>query len=322
MSAPQAELPTPLHKWASLRTELMWVYKGLVAPDNRRVTTDHRFGYWLWLLTAGQVNVRMGDKSWTAKAGQWIISPQGKTVQEFSADARILSLHFRCQWPTGENLFTGNEAVVIESKKFPLLERSAAALQQLVHRHFPRIRSNFSLQSGDLPIFLRLQQLFFQLLLEFYEVMARHQRFPSRAGSSDDRLLRAIRVLHESPIDEPFPAAQLQKETGLGRAHLDRLYWREYGITTRVYWERLREESAVRSLESTRLSIKEIGYRLGFRQASHFTKWFRHRLELTPTEYRTHALRNRELGDEPPGVPLGLDPAERPRLEEVTRKAV
>ncbi len=32
------QLPTPLHKWASLRTELLWVYAGVVAPDNRCVT--------------------------------------------------------------------------------------------------------------------------------------------------------------------------------------------------------------------------------------------------------------------------------------------
>ncbi len=318
MSAlPSPELPTPLHKWAGLRTELIWVYKGLVAPDNRRVDTDHRCGYWLWLLYAGRVDVQMGSKTWHAHAGQWIISPQGKTQQEFSADARILSLHFRCQWPTGENLFAGTDAVVVESKEFPRLERSAVALQQLAHRHFPSIRNDFSLQTGDLPIFLRLQQLFFQLLLEFYEVMIRRERFPSRAGTGDDRLVRAARILHETPLDEPFPAEQLRKETGLGRAHLDRLYWREYGISTRVYWERLREESATRSLESTQLSIKEIGYLLGFRQASHFTKWFRHRLELTPTEYRVHALKNRALGDEPPGHFTALA---SPRLSPVLPK--
>jgi AraC-like DNA-binding protein len=34
------------------------------------------------------------------------------------------------------------------------------------------------------------------------------------------------------------------------------------------------------------LSIKEIGYRLGFKQASHFTKWFTRRVGMTPKTYR------------------------------------
>jgi len=290
-------LPAPLHKWASLRSELLWVYDGLVAPDNRHVTTDHRYGYWLWLLRSGRVQVKTESKSWTATAGQWIVSPHGITVQDFSDDARILSIHFRCQWPTGENLFAGNDAVIFESKEFPQMERSAAALQHLVRRHFPRVRGEYSLQGGDLTIFLRLQQLFFHVLLDFYRVMIQKGKSLSQAGDGDHRLLRAARVLHETSLDEPFPAARLRKETGLGRAHLDRLYWKQYGITTRAYWERLREEAATRSLETTMLPIKEIGYRLGFKQTSHFTKWFRLHLASTPRDYRVEARRKRASTD-------------------------
>ncbi len=288
-----SSLPAPLHKWASLRSDLLWVYDGLVAPDNRHVTTDHRHGYWLWLLRSGQVHVEVEGKSWVAKPGQWMVSPHGLTMQRFSNDARILSLHFRCQWPTGENLFAGNDAVIFEAGEFPQLERSASALQHLVRRHFPKVRGELSLQGGDLPIFLRLQQLFSHVLLEFYRVMIQEGRVLSQAGCGDHRLVRAARVLHETPLDEPFPAALLRKETGLGRAHLDRLYWKEYGVTTRAYWERLREEAATRSLETTVLPIKEIGYRLGFKQTSHFTKWFRLHLAATPRDYRIEAKRKR-----------------------------
>jgi AraC-like DNA-binding protein len=292
-----SSLPAPLHKWASLRSELLWAYEGLVAPDNRRVTSDHRYGYWLWLLRSGEVHVKTEDKSWMAGPGQWIVSPHGITVQDFSDDARILSLHFRCQWPTGENLFEGNDAVIFESNQFPQLERSASALQHLVRRHFPKVRGQFSLQGGDLTIFLRLQTLFFHMLLDFYRVMIQERKTLSQAGGGDHRLLRAARVLHETPLDEPFPAALLRKETGLGRAHLDRLYWGEYGITTRAYWERLRQDAATRCLETTVLPIKEIGYRLGFKQTSHFTKWFRLHLGTTPRDYRIEASRKRATSD-------------------------
>ncbi|MFA7344193.1 MAG: helix-turn-helix transcriptional regulator [Terrimicrobiaceae bacterium] len=281
---------TPLYRWASLRTELLWALDGPVAPESRNVVSDHRVGYWIWLLRKGHVHVETDDGSWKAVPGQWMVSPQGRIRQSFSDDARILSVHFRCQWPTGENLFAGRDAVVRGARDFPRLERSAAGVCRIVQRHFPRVRIELSEQQIDYPVFLRLELRFRQLLIDFYELMTLAGRTLAQGGTSDERLVRAARLLHETPLVEAFPARQLQHETGLGRAHLDRLYWREFGATTREYWERLRHDAARRSLESTHLSIKEIGHQLGFKQASHFTKWFQQRTGVIPTAYRTQAL--------------------------------
>jgi len=269
---------------------LLWIWEGNVAEDSLSTDTDHRQGYWVWLLRKGSVQVEMEGKTWKARAGQWIVSPQGLMSQNFSPGARILSVHFRCQWPTGENLFTGRDGLVLNAREFPGLERSASALCRLVHRHLPRVRINFSTQATEYPVFLRFQQLFQQWLTDFYEALTRKNRFLTQAGEGDERVMRAAQYLHEAPLDAAFPAARLQKETGLGRAHLDRLYWKEFGLTTRVYWNRLREDSATRHLVTTALPIKEIGYRLGFRQASHFTKWFRHRRGVSPNTFRQQAL--------------------------------
>lgn len=277
---------SPLFRWASLRTELLWIYDGPSAAGSTREVQDHSHGYWVWLMRRGSVRLEMEGKSWKADAGQWIVSPQGPTLQEFSADARLLSVHFRCQWLTGENLFAGRDALVWNARQFPRLERSAMALSRLVHRHFPKVRLELTEQAIDYPVFLRFEQRFMQWLIDFHQVMTQLGRSLAHAGVSDERLMRAAQLLHDSPPGEAFPAALLQRETGLGRAHLDRLYWKEFGITTREYWERLRQDVATRKLESTSYSIKEIGYELGFKQASHFTKWFFNRVGKTPKAYR------------------------------------
>ena len=289
---PRLSLPylaNPTLRWSSLRTELLWVYDGPVAVESLHTTSDHRNGYWVWLLRQGEVTLRMGQQTWRARQGHWLVSPHGSTMQDFSSDAHILSVHFRCQWPTGENLFIEPEALIFESALFPFLERSASRLNSLVHRHFPGVRLEFLQQASGYPVFVRVQQRFLQWLIDFYEVMTQQHRTMSRGGEGDARLWRAAESLHSAPLDAPFPASQLQRDTSLGRAQLDRLFLKEFGTTTREYWEKLRQEAAVGSLEATSMSIKEIGYSLGFKQPSHFTKWFSRRLSATPHDYRLHA---------------------------------
>jgi len=240
----------------------------------------------MWLMKRGRVTLEMDGKVWEAGPGEWILSPQGAVTQDFTHDAKLLSIHFRCQWPTGENLFSGQDGVVWKTSEIPKLERSAIRLNTLVHRHFPRVKLDLTEQNVSYPVFQRFEQRFRAWLIDFHDAMQAKGRTLAHAGTGDDRLYRAAQILHECPFNEAFPAEQLQRDTGLGRAHLDRLYYRQFGVTTREYWERLRQDLAVRKLESSSHSVKEIGYELGFKQASHFTKWFTHRLGKNPTTYR------------------------------------
>ena len=276
-------------RWSSLRTELLWIYEGGVQSASLRVTTDHRYGYWVWLLRKGEVTVKAGTQSLTAREGQWLIPPQGILSQEFSPDARILSVHFLCQWPTGENLFIERDGLVLESAQFPQLERSAARLERLVHRHFPDVKLDFLEQATEYPVFLKFKQRFLQWLIDFFDTMTEQKRTFSHEGGGDERLARAAECLHMTPMDSPFPAARLQQETSLGRTQLDRLFWKAFHTTTREYWEYLKQESAINSLIATAMPIKEISYRLGFKQPSHFTKWFSRRVGQTPHDYRSRS---------------------------------
>ncbi len=280
----------PTLRWSSLRFELFWVYEGLVAADNMHTVSDHRHGYWVWLLRQGKVSLKMGKQVWNARVGQWMVSPHGSTIQDFSSDASILSVHFRCQWPTGENLFVEQDGLILEASDFPRLGRSASRLQSFVSRHFPGVRLELLQRSTDYPIFLKVQQRFLQWLIDFYDAMTEKKRTLSRGGGGDERLWRAAECLHTASLEHPFPTAQLQRETSLGRAQLDRLFLKEFGTTMREYWEQLRQEAAISSLETSKMSIKEICYCLGFRQPSHFTKWFSRRMEVTPQDYRMHAV--------------------------------
>ncbi|HEY9249299.1 MAG TPA: AraC family transcriptional regulator [Rariglobus sp.] len=276
-----------LHRWSSLQNELLWTYDGPVAEESLHTTSDHRKGYWAWLLRKGSVEVcAEGGKKWKAKAGQWMISPQATSTQTFSRDAHILSVHFESHWPTGQNLLLAPDACVFADKDYPKLAKTGTALCKLVNRHFPGVRRQLSLELSDYDVFMGFQKNFNQWLMDFKTVWVALGRGLSQAVECDERLLQALQCICETPLQDGFPADKLQRESSLGRAHLDRLFWKEFGMTTREYWENIREEAAVRSLETVNMSIKEISYNLGFKQASHFTKWFHRRTGKVPRDYR------------------------------------
>ena len=277
----------PIHVWSGMRTELIWIYEGDVHPGNRRRRSDSSHGYRVWLLLNGSVEVRRDRHVLRAGPGECMIPPHGVIQQKFSDDARILSLFFSCEWPTGENLFNEHRGVVFNTKDFPDFSKKAQELSDLV-KTFSHVPTDIHFTEHSVPYigYLDLQRLFIEWLQVFAETLVALGYTYVQVDPIDKRLLQAVRGLKQTSLAVPFPADLIQQESGLGRSQLDRLFFQTFGMTTRSYWNRRKLESAKALLATTANPIKEIGFRLGFKQASHFTKWFQILTELNPAAYR------------------------------------
>lgn len=286
MNASPAPLSATLHQWFTLRNELFWVYRGQVVSAATDITADHTQGYWMWLLEAGSVELVAKNRRLTARAGQWLLSPNGVVHQKFSADARITSLHFSCQWPTGENLFVESDGAVFAEKDFPRLKRSATALHRLGAKHFPGVKADMFDHEASYPVFLRFQLAFQQWLTDFSDALLAGGHTLGITSRLDDRITTAIALLHNTAPSAGFPESLVTGRVNLGRRQLDRLFIEALGISTREYWDRLREQTAIRLIKDSRQPAKQIAFSLGFRQASHFTKWFTQRTGRTPSAFR------------------------------------
>jgi AraC-like DNA-binding protein len=279
-------IKTSFHQWSSLQTQLFWAYSGDVPDYLRDLDVDHSHGNWLWLIREGRVHITSEAGECSARAGQWLLCPAGKLRQEFSADAKILSVHFLCQWPTGEPLLSAKKGVVFSAQKNPRLTKSAETLQRLTRRHFPGVRVMMFEQNTSLDVFLRMQQSFIVFLTELTRALNTQENPASFEWPTDRRAARGLQLLNQSPLSGPLPTERLLKATGLSRVHLDRILCTQLGFTVRQYWEHLKENRARHSLEHTKLTSKEISYHLGFKQPSHFTTWFKRHIGKAPEAYR------------------------------------
>ena len=286
-----------LHQWFTLCEELFWVYRGEVVSAAVDLVADHTQGCWMWLIEEGRVDVTTRDGTrLTARAGQWMLSPGGIVHQKFSPESRILSLHFRCQWPTGQDLFLESGGLVFNEASHPKLKKSAVTLHRLTSRQFPGVKADMFDHKTHYRVFLDFQCAFHRWLIDFSDALTSNGRTFSTSGQLDDRINIAISLMHNTPMSEGFPERAVSGRINLGRRQLDRLFIEAFGVSLREYWDRLREQTSLRLIKDTRQPSKQIAFHLGFRQASHFTKWFTQRVGYTPSSFRAMPTSNLAWG--------------------------
>ena len=233
----------PLHEWASLRTELIWIYDREVDPKYLQGRGSSMPGHRAWLIRHGTVSITGGARLYAAKAGMWVMPPQGPVDISFSKNAHILSIHFVCHWPSGENILTNNQVLCFKAETYPALDRMAKKMELTLRKQFPERGQReqiYNHQSSDYGSFLHLQGLFFNWLAAWFEIQMRNGAKLTRLTSGDSRPFQAARCLDQAPLNGGFPVARLQQETGLGLMRLNQLFYAEFATTTRKYWDRRR----------------------------------------------------------------------------------
>lgn len=278
----------PMREWAYVHSELEWVYDHEVLADYReRSVNKVSGGYWAWFVRKGRASVTtVGGEKYTAGPGMWLLVPTERLTQRFSKDAHILSLHFLCQWPSGENILSGHGGLVLDGAEHPALERRATRLERMVRQHIPDADRQYYGCFSDYERFLSFHILFQQWLAEWFSVQTKNGADVTRILTKDERLLRVLGLMNTAPLREGLPHEALHKESRLGEAQLNRMFMAAYGMTLRKCWERRRLKTARGHLETSLMPIKEIAYTLGFRSDSHFMMWFKRHTGKRPKEYR------------------------------------
>ncbi len=93
-----------------------------------------------------------------------------------------------------------------------------------------------------------------------------------------ERLLKSIR--HAWTIEE------MARFVELSVPHLQKLFKIETGTTPMAYLRDIRLKKARKLLETKFSRLKEIGHEIGMPNDSHFTRDFKKKYGVTPTEYR------------------------------------
>ena len=94
-----------------------------------------------------------------------------------------------------------------------------------------------------------------------------------------------LRIMEER-FSEPLKLKNIADELHINSSYLSRLIASETGISFSSCLSYIRINHAKKLLQSTDLSVEEIGSRCGFCNASHFVKLFHNNEGMTPLQYR------------------------------------
>ena len=103
----------------------------------------------------------------------------------------------------------------------------------------------------------------------------------------DDEMVQEAQALIESSVVEKLSVDQLSAKFAVGRRTFDRRFIKATGNTPLEYAQRVRIESAKKALETSRKTVNEVMYEVGYSDVKAFREVFRKITGLSPLEYRS-----------------------------------
>lgn len=128
-----------------------------------------------------------------------------------------------------------------------------------------------------------------------YEILAHHLRQYVDDSSPEDKrtILRQSTVVKieeaaaiiEDNLDHVPSILALSKKVGLNQNTVQNGFQSLFGLSVKEYTQNKRMELARHLMETTKLNITEITYRIGINSRSYFSKLFKQRYAMTPKQY-------------------------------------
>ena len=115
-------------------------------------------------------------------------------------------------------------------------------------------------------------------------------------GSDYRVLLQRLRREIETNPQREWSIADMAKEIGISRSHLQRLYKQYFSVSCMDDLISSRISKAKKLLQYTDLRIQEIAVQCGYRNESHFMRQFKERCGITALQYRRESAPQAKYG--------------------------
>jgi transcriptional regulator GlxA family with amidase domain len=102
-----------------------------------------------------------------------------------------------------------------------------------------------------------------------------------------DEMIKKAQAYIESKLDEKISVGHLSSKFAIGRRNFDRRFIKATGNTPVEYSQRVKMEAAKKTFETSRKTINEVMYEVGYSDVKAFREVFRKITGMSPLEYRS-----------------------------------
>lgn len=143
----------------------------------------------------------------------------------------------------------------------------------------------------EVEIPLELQNFYFRVKTEeliclmITELIKRESAKVQSLNVKDVQKIYQIRDIIISRLDIPPVLIELAKSAGMSESKLKRLFKQIFGNSIFNYYQNLRMKEAAFLIKGKKMSVSDVGYKMGFSNLSHFTKVFEEHIGMKPKKY-------------------------------------
>jgi len=96
---------------------------------------------------------------------------------------------------------------------------------------------------------------------------------------------KAVQLITKD-LSKSYSSVDVAYEVGLSRSHFSTLFSKSVGESFHTFTEKLKLNAACDLLQTTSLTLQEIGEKVGVHDGKYFSKWFKKCTGNTPSDYR------------------------------------
>ena len=223
-------------------------------------------------------------KNYTLNKGQLILLPPRSNHSGPSSEAVIYMIAFDVDFSGMGKLY--EKVLTLDGRQKQQLEQLMSLGKHILEAVPEKgYLAGNSLNDRADPLELQKFKNYFEIfLIELYRKEI--DNTPSAAvRSTNEEIFDGLITYLKRNVDKRLTLSDFSKNTLVSVAKIRKLFYKKHSCAPMQYFNQLKLEAAIELMCGTSLSYAEISAQLGFSSAAYFSKLFKRKMGVSPTEY-------------------------------------